>query len=86
MLLELDGGDLLACIVADEKGEDRQHEWGHRFGSGISLVEWEACCPPRAKGDPAIPQDQREILAVLTAHSWSGRSVRAYANLGSFFR
>ena len=86
VVLELDDGTQLPCIIADEKGDDRQHEWGHRFGSGISLVEWEGCYPPRSKGDPRIAQDQAEIRSVLAARGLLGREVRSFRNLGSFFR
>ena len=42
IVIHLKGGTDIPAIIADVKGSDKQSKYGHRFGNGISLVEWEA--------------------------------------------
>lgn len=65
----LEDGTVIKAIQADTKGNEHNNEWGHEFGGGISLVEWEL-------------DNSRYSSPDLT--NWQGKCVKEIKNLGKY--
>lgn len=65
----LEDGTTIKAIQADTKGNEHNNEWGHEFGGGISLVEWEL-------------DNSRYSSPDLT--NWQGKCVKEIKNLGNY--
>lgn len=65
----LEDGTTIKAIQADTKGNEHNNEWGHEFGGGISLVEWEL-------------DNSRYSSPDLT--NWEGKCVKEIKNLGKY--
>lgn len=68
IVIHLEGGTDIPAIIADVKGSDKQNKYGHTFGNGISLVEWEAYT----------------VYQNINLGSWAGKKVKSITNLGTY--
>lgn len=65
----LEDNTVIKAIQADTKGNEHKNEWGHEFGGGTSLVEWEL-------------DNSRYSSPDLT--NWEGKKVKSIENLGAY--
>ena len=65
----LEDGTKIKAIQADTKGNEHQNEWGHNFGGGTSLVEWEL---------------DNSNFSSPDLEGWQGKKVSKINNLGSY--
>lgn len=83
VVVTLSDGNAFAAIIADEKGSDAQHEWGHVFSSGVSIVEWEKICT--YNGEVLTEGASASIVDNPGFGDWAGKSVVRITNYGSYF-
>ena len=67
--IKLEDGTVINAVMGDTKGSDAGSEWGHYFGSKISLVEFEADPPFRT--NEHVPKQ------------WLNKKVKSITNCGS---
>lgn len=70
--IELENGQVVHAVIADVKGPDAKHEYGHFQGGQVSVVEWES----NGTSQDAVRND-------LQKNGWWKQDVVAITNLGS---
>ena len=71
-----------SAIIADEKGDDAESEWGHSKPLGISIIEWEAIVT--YNGEVQAGGVSYTIIDGVEVDDWYRKKVVNITNYGSF--
>ena len=82
VVVELEGGIYFSAIIADEKGEDAESEWGHVKGNGISIIEWQRIVT--YNGEVLTEGASASLVDGLGFDDWLGKDIVNITNYGSF--
>lgn len=69
----LESGARFNCIIADEKGDDAENEWGHPYGGKISIVEFEG-----------IGSTNTNLCNAINLGPWADKKVTTIINGGKY--
>lgn len=82
ILITLEDGTQFSAIIADEKGDDAESEWGHSKPLGISIIEWEAIVT--YNGEVQAGGVSYTIIDGVEVDDWYRKKVVNITNYGCF--